>query len=104
MDGRRLGSMDLDMVDVDLSVNVVASAVSPPIVESLMKTRMETFEARFIILIAFFVAIGVIAVAVTVAVAIAIAVVDAVIIVVLVLVVIVILVIDIPSVMILSKR
>lgn len=99
MDGRRrLGSMDLDMVDVDLSVNVV-SAVSPPIVESLMKTRMETFETRLVIFI-IFVVVGVI----TISVAITIAVADAVIIVVLVLVVIVILVIGISSIMILSKR
>lgn len=59
MDGRRLGSMDLDS-----GVNVVASA-RPPIVEP-MKTRMETFETSFIVLLLFVIAVVILVVVVLV--------------------------------------
>lgn len=65
MYGRRLGLMDLDTVGVDTSVNIAAPARSS-IVESLMKARMETFEARLVVIIIIVIIIVVIVVVVLV--------------------------------------
>lgn len=43
--------MDFDVVNVDSSVNVAAAPAGPSIVKSLTKTRMETFETRFAVIV-----------------------------------------------------
>lgn len=90
--------MDLDMVGVDTSVNVAAPARSP-IVESLMKARMETFETRLVAVVVVVVVLVVLGVVIVFVITVIIAVIAAV-----VIVVIVVLVVGVPSMVVPSSR